>query len=292
MVRQFIFFVAFFFLFVPGITVQQKDSLILLNDTVSRKTPVPVKKKMYVRDSILKQNIFLNSAQIPGSFIQVSHKYTSKDMLFYVLAIILLFLGILKIVYSRYFSNLIRVFFNTSLRQGQLTDQLLQARLPSMFFNLFFVAISGWYLYLLLNYFRKIVTNSWYAPAICFSVLLLVYMIKFFALKFTGWLTGYRQEANTYIFIVFMVNKVISLCLVPVVIIISFSQPKLVTLTVIISYIMIALMLMMRFFRSYGLLRSRLKITPFHFFLYITGIELLPLLLIYKGALVIMSKNL
>jgi hypothetical protein len=50
--------------------------------------------------------------------------------------------------------------------------------------------------------------------------------------------------------------------------------------------------LLLRFFRSYGLLQNQLKISRFHFMLYITGIEILPLLLIYKGLMVYLSKNL
>ncbi|MEO7524626.1 MAG: DUF4271 domain-containing protein, partial [Ferruginibacter sp.] len=85
---------------------------------------------------------------------------------------------------------------------------------------------------------------------------------------------------------------IIALCLVPVVIIIPFSNTGLVNTTIIISYVILALMFLMRFFRSYGLLQSRLKVSGLHFFLYIIGIELLPVLLIYRFALVFMTKNL
>ncbi|MFT3908837.1 MAG: DUF4271 domain-containing protein [Ferruginibacter sp.] len=260
-------------------------------DTVIVAQPL-VKKKASTLAEILKDNIFLNSSSKPDSFIITSRKYISKDIVFYILSIVLLFLGILKVSWPRYFGNLIRVFFNTSLRQGQLTDQLLQAKLPSLFFNLFFVLISGWYLYLLLNHFGKDDYSNWKLLSICIIGLLLIYLVKFCTLKFAGWLTGYKQEAETYIFIVFLINKIIALCLVPVVIIIPFSNPGLVNTTIIISYAIIVLMFVMRFFRSYGLLQSRLKVSGLHFFIYIIGVELLPLLLIYRFALVIMSKNL
>lgn len=241
---------------------------------------------------ILKQHIFLNSKSVPITHIESSRNYLSKDAVFYIMATMLLFLGILKVAFPRYFSNLLRVFFNTSLRQGQLTDQLLQAKLPSMFFNVFFALITGWYLYLLLNHFEKTTYNNWQLLLICITGLFLIYIVKFCTLKFAGWLTGYQQEAETYIFIVFLINKIISLCLVPIVVIIPFSNPELVNITIIISFVMIVLMFIMRFFRSYGLLQNRLKVSGLHFFLYIIGIEVLPLLLIYRFALIIMSKNL
>jgi len=51
-------------------------------------------------------------------------------------------------------------------------------------------------------------------------------------------------------------------------------------------------MLLMRFFRSYGLIESSMKINRFHFFLYIIGVEVLPLFLIYRAATILLNKNL
>jgi len=56
-----------------------------------------------------------------------------------------------------------------------------------------------------------------------------------------------------------------------------------------ISLLMIGLLLLLRFFRSHGLLQKQLKVSGFHFFLYIAGTEILPLLLIYKGLLILVS---
>ncbi|MEO8769269.1 MAG: DUF4271 domain-containing protein [Ferruginibacter sp.] len=312
MLKQGIIFLLFIFLLPVCVQAQQADSLTKLNDTAHvnnldvdslhkdslqkdsiQIASLPVNQKKYNElNDILKENIFLNTYSKSVSKIETPKEYISKDLVFYILAALLLFLGILKVSWPRYFSNLVRVFFNTSLRQGQLTDQLLQARLPSLFFNLFFVLLSGWYLYLLLNHFKKTTYDNWQVLISCMIGLLLIYIVKYCTLKFAGWLTGYKQEAETYIFIVFLINKIIALCLVPVVVIIPFSRPELVNITIIISYVIIALMFIMRFFRSYGLLQTKLKVSGLHFIIYIIGIELLPLLLIYKCALVIMSKNL
>lgn len=242
--------------------------------------------------NLLDKNLFLNTTSLPQAQWQLPRKFVSKDAVFYLLAIILLLLGILRVAYARYFSNLLRVFFNTSLRQGQLTDQLLQAKLPSLFFNLFFLIITGCYVFLVLNHVGKLTYRDWNALLICIAAVSAIYLCKYCTLKFVGWLTGYKQEAETYIFIVFLINKVIAICLVPVVIILPFSDPALVNVTAIISFVVIVLMFILRFFRSYGLLQSRLTVSGFHFALYIAGIEILPLFLIYKSAVVIMSKNL
>jgi hypothetical protein len=120
----------------------------------------------------------------------------------------------------------------------------------------------------------------------------LIYLIKFSTLKFTGWVTGLSEVTNTYVFVIFLINKIIGIFLVPFIVVLSFSDIAIVKIAILISLMSIGIFLLLRFFRSYGLLQNQLKISRFHFILYIIGIELLPLLLIYKGLMVYLSKNL
>jgi hypothetical protein len=185
------------------------------------------------------------------------------------------------------------VFFNTSLRQSQLTDQLLQAKLPSLLFNIFFIISGGLYVYLLLLHFQLIQTNNkWILIFSSVALMGSIYFIKFCTLKFTGWVTGLKEITNTYIFVTFLINKIIGIYLVPFIIILTYSDNDIVKTVVIISLMSILIFLLLRFFRSYSLLQNQLKISRFHFMLYIIGIEILPLLLIYKGLMVYLSKNL
>ena len=268
-------------------TVAFKDSVRKTNKAVS---VVPAKENL---GDLLKENLLLNSRTTPVSLIASARVTHSKDIFFYFMAFIVLLLGILKVSYSRYFSNLFRVFFNSSLRQGQLTDQLLQAKLPSLLFNIFFILVAGWYTYFLLVHFAKIERyGNLEILSLCMAGVLVIYLVKFCTLKFTGWITGYKAEAETYIFIVFLINKIIAVCLVPLIIVMTFSRSDLAYAAMLLSLMLIGLMLLMRFFRSFGLLQNRIKVSRFHFFIYITGIEILPLLLIYKAVVLLISKNL
>ena len=120
----------------------------------------------------------------------------------------------------------------------------------------------------------------------------IIYAGKYIVLSFSGWLTGYNDEADAYIFIVFLINKILGICLLPIVVITSFALPVLVQVVTSISLIFIALMLIFRFFRSYGVLQSKLRISSFHFLLYIIALEILPLLVIYQLVHVYLLKNL
>lgn len=268
-------------------TAKRADSLAVLNKPAD---PIITEDQL---QKILAQNSYLNSKGKPATFIQKPRKFVSKDWIFYSLAALIFLFALLKFIYARYFSNMFRVFFNTSLRQSQLTDQLLQAKLPSMLFNLFFVLMSGWYIYLLFEHYNKTPDHTpWQGIFICAAGLLVIYAGKYAILKFIGWVTGYRQETDTYIFIIFLINKIVSIFLIPVVAIIAFSDARIANIALLVSFIIIGLMLLMRFFRSYSLLQKRLKVGRFHFLLYILGVEIIPLLVIYRLALLYMSKNL
>ncbi len=258
--------------------------------------PVPVTADTLSRNFTEKppfsiKNKLLNTDAEPVSLAVKAKSRQTKDNFFYGITGIVLLLAFLKYFYSRYFTNLFRVFFNTSLRQSQLTDQLLQAKLPSLLFNLFFVISGGIYVYVLLNYFEVISPGNSLALILSSIALLgIIYFLKFCTLKFTGWVSGLNEATNTYIFIIFLINKIIGIFLVPFIIILSFSDRPIVKTGVIISLMCIGIFLLLRYFRSYGLLQNQLKISRFHFLLYIAGIELLPLLLIYKGLMVYLSK--
>jgi Domain of unknown function (DUF4271) len=270
------------------------DTILTQKDSLQTAVIAPQEDKYQSAiDSVLARNIFLNSSGTPVSMIIKTRIEKSYDSLFYILAGLVFLMGLIKFYFARYFTNLFRVFFNTSLRQSQLADQLLQAKLPSLFFNGFFVLSGGAYIYFLLLQY-KLVTDEhrWMLLASCIVVLGLIYLAKFSTLKFTGWVTGYKEATNTYIFIIFMICKIIGVVLLPFTVLMAFSEYPIAATAALVSLLIIGFLLLLRFFRSYGLVQNQLKVSRFHFFLYIAGVEIVPLLLIYKGLLFLLSKNL
>lgn len=300
--KQVFSFLLWIIFFSASLCAQNVDSAVVKTDSLQKSSPdslhQPILPDTTVntisqRPYLKLQNKLLNSDATPVSVSVQFKKENDKDSLFYLIAGIVLLLAFCKYLYGRYFINLFRVFFNTSLRQSQLTDQLLQAKLPSLVFNIFFAISGGVYLYILLQHYQLInEENKWLMIASSIILLGLIYFVKFCTLKFTGWVTGLTDVTNIYLFVIFLINKIIGIFLVPFVVILSFSDVEIVRIAVIISLMSIAIFLLLRFLRSYGLLQNQLKISRFHFILYIAGIELLPLLLIYKGLMVYLSKNL
>jgi Domain of unknown function (DUF4271) len=283
-----------FLLLLPALPhAQVPDTLSASVDSMTMAPVTAVDKYTAAVNSLLKDNAYLNSTGQPVALGATIKQSNQVNYLFYLLLGVVFFLGALRFFYPRYFSNLFRVFFNTSLRQSQLTDQLLQAKLPSLLYNLFFVVSGGFFLYLLLNLYNQLPAGSkwWLALPLCTTAVGIIYLAKYSTLKFTGWITSYKAPLDTYTFIVFLINKIIGILLIPMIVVMAFAEQAIAQITAVVALLTTAIMLLLRFAKSYGLLQGQVKVSRFHFFLYILGIEILPLLLIYKALVIYLAKK-
>ncbi len=270
-----------------------EDSVVLQKDSVVNALPGKPAGFQSIIKEALQQSHFLHSQGEPAAAVSKEMPRLFSDVLFYIVLLLVLFFAFLRFLYERYFNNMFRVFFNTSLRQSQLTDQLLQAKQVSLLFNVLFVLTGGLYIYFLLTHFEWLRSDRpVMAIGVCTVSLGLLYFFKYCSLRFTGWITGYNAAAGTYLFIIFLINKILGVLLLPFVIVVAFGKDFLQTPAALLSLLMIGLMFLLRFFRSYSLLRKDIKVSRWHFFIYILGVELLPLLLIYKTLVVLLGKNL
>ena len=257
----------------------------LKRDTVSTIVIPAVKSYSSVVNGLLSSNKFINIKEPAVFFIAEKKQMHGKEFVFYTLCIIVFILGLFKTFYRGYFNNLFRVFFNTSIRQTQLTDQLLQAKLPSFILNIFFAITTGFYIWLLFkNYHPPRFINDQLLLPVCIMGIGVLYFAKYCILKFIGWMSGMQQATDNYIFVIFLVNKIIGIILVPFIIILAFSTPFWINNTTIFSLLVLGLFFLSRYIKTYGVLEYKFPLEPLHFIIYITALEIVPLLLIYKVA--------
>ncbi len=236
-------------------------------------------------NKLLEQNRFINIKDAPVYYIEEKRDPQGKEFLFYSLCTVVLILGVFKTIYTGYFKNLFRVYFNTSLRQTQLADQLLQAKLPSFILNIFFALTGGIYIWLLFNHYHppRLISHRVLLP-FCIICVALIYFIKFCLLKFMGWVSDIKSTTDNYVFAIFMVNKITGIFLLPVIIMLAFIRPEWFTIVANLSFMMLGLFFLSRYIKSYAAVEKNLTFTPFHFIIYIAGAEIIPLLIIYKVA--------
>jgi hypothetical protein len=235
--------------------------------------------KRYLIRHVLKLNV-----TTPGVFqVQKAKVDTNKDWLFYYLCCLLCFLGLLQLVYPRYFKDLFRFFFRTSLRVNQIKEQLTQSGLQSLLFNLFFTLSFGVFVFLLFDFYKADVDlKEALIPLVVSLLLMILYFGKYLFLKFTGWLLGLRSATESYTFIVFLMNKVAGVAIVPFLFVIAFSKPQIESVAVTIALVVTSALYLYRFLRAYQPVRSEVHFSRFHFLIYFVAVEVAPLLLIYK----------
>jgi hypothetical protein len=112
----------------------------------------------------------------------------------------------------------------------------------------------------------------------------ILYFAKYCILKFIGWMSGMDKATDNYIFVIFLVNKIIGIILVPFIIILAFSTPVWIDSATIFSFLVLGLFFLSRYIKAYGVFEYKFPLQPLHFIIYITAMEIVPLLLIYKAA--------
>jgi len=235
-------------------------------------------------DSSLAAHPMLESPYVISD-IQSPHKYVSQTSDFYLLLTLCLILGLIRYMDTRYFGNLWRAFWNPTLSNRQLKDQLQGAGLPNFLMNIFFAFAGGAYMYYVVRYFTPI-SSGVIPPSLLIIMLIagtgLIYVIKYSAVRFSGW--AFRLEGITehYLFNVFLINKILAITLIPFIIVLAFADHNLARQIVVISFITSGILLLNRYIRSWQVFGSFFQYSKFHFFMYLCASELLPLAVLMK----------
>ncbi len=278
----FILFISLSFLCLHKCAAQiRPDSSALRVDSAQIVDPAIHPKTSFTISSLLLQNKFLNLST-PVSLATKQKKQSGKESLFYILAVTILLLAIFKVFYAKYFNNMFRAFFNTSLRQSQLADILLQAKLPSLIFNIFFVISFGLYAWFLISIYSPSHNNNYFFAGLSILFMAAIYAGKYICLKFIGWVCGVSEASDQYIFVIFLINKIAGIFLLPFIVLLAFAPAYWLNIIIISSLFILAVLFLMRYLRAYGSLQNKLKFNRFHFLLYIAAAEFLPVLIIYK----------
>jgi hypothetical protein len=259
------------------------DSLVAQNltDSTAAKTPVDYSTSTYNR--VLKENPGFNFFGKAVIRTITERRIAGKEGLFYLFGGLFLLLALVKTAFGKYFQNLFAVFFRASMKQKQIREQLLQTPLASLLLNLLFVAVGGLYAaFIIHNRGGSHGINFWLLYGYCAAGLALVYLGKFFVLKVLGWTLRMTASTDTYIFIVFLCNKILGIFLLPVLLAAAFGDAGTVTVAMTVSYVLVIGIFLYRYISAYGYINREVRTSRFHFFLYLCAFEVAPLLLIYK----------
>jgi len=206
----------------------KKDSVQL--DTLRKDTirPVLIKAPATILPDTITYYSYFSSPWLPFEKtpvfeIEPERKPQGKEILFYALTGLVAVLAAIRLIYPKYIKNLFLLFMQTSIRQKQTREQLLQNNLASVLLNILFVLSAGLYTTLLIQHKHWANISFYQLLLYCMAILSIVYLGKFLFLAFSGWVFNVPEATNAYTFIVFLVNKVLGIILIPFVLLITFS---------------------------------------------------------------------
>jgi membrane protein YqaA with SNARE-associated domain len=255
-------------------TQRATDSLLVLQKKKSIRDTASYKKLMthpYLPMQT-KPSFRINELRIAASF----------DGRFYLIIGMLFYLAFIKVTFPKYFYNVFELIFQSPIRQKQTREQLQQNNLASLFSNILFILNASIFVSLIA------VKNGWvdlslYSciaySAVGFTAL---YLFKFLFLWLSGWLFSQGEAIGNYSFIVFLTNKVMGVFLIPAILLLAFSPVSVQDFAYNSAIIIISILFVYRYLISFSIVRASLKVSAFHFFLYLCTCEVLPMLVLYK----------
>lgn len=217
--------------------------------------------------------------------IEHTHMMTDRTNDFYLLLLLVLLLGMIRLSNPRYFQSLIRAFLNPTMSGRQTKEQLQHAGWPNFLMNLFFTMSVGAYIYYTVTVFVSR-HNDQLPPVLLLGMLvagvILIYAGKYFVIRLSGWAFRVEQVTEQYLFNVFLINKIIAIALLPFILLLAFGDPQWLNPVLLVSFIVIGLLLVNRYIRSWQIFGSFFQYSKFHFFTYLCASELLPLAVLMK----------
>jgi len=275
----------------PAVALSRPDSEIPVASVAKEEGPLP-KPTLVGFQNALRDHPYYNFYG-KGVLITEQLKKESRDeSMFYFLCLLLFFYGFIRVAFLKYLDNLNTLFLRVTMRHQQIRDQVLQSPLPSLFLNILFVISTGLFLSFVADYYNIVPgMNRWLLLFYCCVLLATIYMGKFILLKMVGWMFNIRTATDTYIFIVFLVNKMLGIYLLPALLFMAFAKGQFLTVLMTLTYFFIVILFIYRFIIAYRPVRNEIKLSRFHFFIYLCAFEIAPLLLIYKVLLIFVERS-
>jgi hypothetical protein len=234
-------------------------------------------------DSFINAHPALKSGYIINR-IEVPHEGVDRTAQFYLLLFLCLLLGAIRTADPRYFNTLLRAFRHGG-KQRHLQDSIENSIVPNTLMNIFFAITAGAFLSCMLEQLepgrRGAHSPGLFLVQLCLGVMG-VYIVKYLAMRFSGWAFRVESITGEYLFNVFLVNKILGIALLPAVVLLTFSSPEWQEPILILSLIVTGGLILMRYLRSWPAFGSFFQYSRFHFLAYICASEILPLAVLLK----------
>lgn len=234
-------------------------------------------------DSIIRHHPLLAHNNYMGR--ELPRIFADKTFDFYIVLFLVLVFGVMRFINPRYFQDMVRALKGTTTANQGLREHAGGAIFQNFLMNFFFSVSGGIYIYYIFKW-NMPQRYAMYPPSLLISIfilsLVILYGSKYAVLRFSGWAFNVRVIVNHYMYNVFLVNRALSIALLPFIILLALAQPQLALPVTIVSLFLVVLLLLNRYFRSWQVLGSFFQYSKFHFFAYLCASEILPMAVLAK----------
>lgn len=214
--------------------------------------------------------------------IHVSRKeHESKEWIFYMFAVMLLFFAWVNHSNPLYLRNLFRVYVNEGFIFRQTKDLMDQSVFTSFLYNLLFILSGAIFLFFgagVISLFES--WERWAFLGICCLLIVLVYLVKFIFLSSIGWILEEKESFGNYIFMVYLNAKITGLVMLTASLLMAFSSANDTALIFHWVTYLIMGMIIIRLFRSYRIFARKVNLAVY--LLAVLSIEILPNAMLLK----------
>ena len=202
---------------------------------------------------------------------------------FLVLLVIGLFLAFLNTSYQRDIQKIYRAFTNNNLMMQLYREKGSLLDMPYIPLYMLFCFTGGAFIFLILDYYKISLLNSPILSILaCMSGLAGFYLIKHLILKMISGIFPFKKEIHEYHFTLGVFNQIIGLALIPFVTIVAFAPQNIKLFAIYAAYLVIAIILTQRLFRSILISQKFIAFHNFHFIVYLCTVEIAPIFIILK----------
>ena len=210
------------------------------------------------------------------------HPYESKDVLFFTVCGLMLLFGLVRTAFPKYTGSLFKNLISFSAIDKS-DYSMGQNNLPSLLLNILFCLSAGLLAALIIDQLgvtQYALWQIWLAGSLALAA---IYFVKFITIYASGWVFNASPDANAYMYVVFLINKLIGVLCLPAILIFAFSEnPVLNNYIITIGSILLIVLLIYRYIITFSVIARNLQLNAFHFFLYLCSVEIIPILLLYK----------
>ncbi|MBK7764183.1 MAG: DUF4271 domain-containing protein [Bacteroidetes bacterium] len=192
--------------------------------------------------------------------------------------------AILKLAFSRYFSNLWMVFTTLHTSKRHMKEQLDNDQRASLWFFLVFCASLGFLLFKFLSnkpvfHFNQQVYLQY---LICVAAIVILVKARAALLSLLAWIYEAGNWAQTYLFSNKLTHEFIGVLLFPLCILLITGPQNIQTPVLWFAIILCGTLMLYDYVRNFSILRNLFRGNFVHFLLYLCAFEILPILIIIR----------